>query len=222
MDYHHHKLCHYLLLASINVLFHYHPLYLQAYGKNFSISNASLQCVTVDVCQMHDRVDVTENLAWNYAYRFTEAEWKELGLGGIAYDCITNPTVKAIRDHPDSIGDMSKKELHKILPVIAYNENYRVIIFRAIQVGNRLQSEMALNIAKARHTALGYDDANIVFSQSSSSSSSSCSQSSSNFCSVSSPPLVIANTIFDRGTKRKTDGGAKSRTKKSNKIRFYH
>lgn len=88
------------------------------FGKEFSISDASIRSVTVDVCQFHDRVDVTENLAWNYAYSITETEWKELGLGGIAYGSIINPTVKAIRDYPDSIGDMCKKELHKILPVI--------------------------------------------------------------------------------------------------------
>ena len=99
---------------SINALFHYHPLYLQAFGKEISISNASLVSVTVDVSHIHDRVDVTENNAWNYAHRFTETEWRELGLGGIAYDSITNPTVKAIRDHPYSIGDMCNKELQKI------------------------------------------------------------------------------------------------------------
>ena len=98
---------------SINALFYYHPWYLQAFGKKISISDASLVSVTVDVSHIHDRVDVTENNAWNYAHRFTETEWKELGLGGIAYDNITHSTVKAIRDHPDSIGVLCKK-IHKI------------------------------------------------------------------------------------------------------------
>ena len=44
---------------------------------------------------------------------------------------------------------------------------------------------------------------------------SSSSQSSSNHCYLPSPHLVIANTIFDRGTKRNTEGGPKSRTKKN-------
>ena len=87
----------------------------------------------VDGSHIPDRVDVTENQAWNYDHRFTGIEWKELGLDGAAYKSMTNPTVNAIRDHPDSMGDMCKKQLHKILPVIVYNETYRVILFRAIK-----------------------------------------------------------------------------------------
>lgn len=38
----------------------------------------------VDGSHIPDRVDVTENQAWNYDHRFTGIEWKELGLDGAA------------------------------------------------------------------------------------------------------------------------------------------
>ena len=41
--------------------------------------------------------------------------------------------------------------MSKILPVIVYNKTYRVILYRAVEDINRLQTEEAIDIAKARH-----------------------------------------------------------------------
>ena len=130
-------------------------------------------------------------------------EWKASGSGGLNHDNILNPSVNSICDNPGSIEEMCKNELEKILPVIIQHEKYRMMLFKVIEEIQKMQSDDAIITAQARQLALGYGNSN-----SSSSSSSSIS------CSASATPLVTANDIFDRGKKRKMEGGARTKTKK--------
>ena len=130
-------------------------------------------------------------------------EWKASGSGGLNHENILNSSVNSICDNPGSIEEMCKNELEKILPVIIQHEKYRMMLFKVIEEIQKMQSDDAIITAQARQLALGYGNSN-----SSSSSSSSIS------CSASATPLVTANDIFDRGKKRKMEGGARTKTKK--------
>ena len=131
-------------------------------------------------------------------------EWKASGSGGLNHENIINSSVNSICDHPGSIEEMCKNELAKILPVIIQHEKYRMMLFKVIEEIQKMQSDDAIITAQARQLALGYGNSN----------SSSSSSSSSISCSVSATRIVAANDIFDRCKKRKTEGGAKTKTKK--------
>jgi hypothetical protein len=89
---------------------------------------------------------------------------------------------------------MCKKELQKLLPVIVYKETFRTMLFKTIEDINSIQASEAQCHAQARRKSLGYDPNFISVSATSSSAS------------VSVPPLVVANHLFDRRYIRKTSG----------------
>jgi hypothetical protein len=186
----------------LNVLFHFHPLYLQPFAKDISHEHAKDISVLILQSKVVVCTEVTEEASWNFAARITESDWKVVGLGGQKYETIFNPTTNSIRDHSDSIGEICKKELQKLLPMIMYDERFRTMVFRVVEDIKKIQSIEAQNNAQARQKALGYSDG---FESSTSSSSSTCSITM---------PLTVANNIFDRGKKRKTSGPAKEKTRK--------
>ena len=58
----------------------------------------------------------------------------------------------------DSVAEMCKKELQKILPIIVYEERFRIMAFTLFQNIKNIQANEAQNIAQARQKALGYND----------------------------------------------------------------
>lgn len=74
-----------------------------------------------------------------------------------------------------------------------YDERFRIMVFTVLDNIKNIQASEAQSNASARLKALGYNE-----------TSTYNSSSSSSACSVSTlVPLVVANNIFDRGTKRK-------------------
>ena len=136
--------------------------------------------------------EVDVDASWNYANTVTQSEWQSIGLGGRKYETIINPHVNAIKNHSDSISEMCKKQLQKLLPVIVYEERFRTMILKTIEDIESRQASEAQCHAKARHKSLGYDPNPISVNATSSSRSA--------------PSLVVANHLFDRGQKRKTSG----------------
>lgn len=190
--------------TSLNVIFHFHPLYLQPFSREISHMNAKDLSVSIYQSKLVCTV-VTEEASWNYALQITENEWKVIGLGGQKYNSIINPPIKSIRNHSDSIAEMCKKELQKLLPIIVYEERFRTLVFSVIENIKNIQASEAQNNAQARQKSLGYDDTSV------------CNNMNSNStCSISMPlNLVVANNIFDRGTKRKNSGPKNVKTSKT-------
>lgn len=177
---------------SINVIFHFHPLYLQPFCKDLDHSLAKSLSVKILNKKNIICTEVDVDASWNYGITVTQSEWQSIGLGGNRYNSIVNPPVNAIKNHTDSIAEICKKELHKLLPVIIQVEKFRTMIFKTIGDIKIIQANDAQCYAQARHKSLGYDPNSIPV----------CASSSS----VSVPPLVVANHLFDRGQKRKTAG----------------
>lgn len=181
---------------SLNVLYHFHPLYLQPFTKDICHAHAKELSIHITQSRIVVDIEVTEEASWNYAIKITDNDWKAVGLGGQQYETIINPTINAIKHHTDTIGELCKKELQKLLPIIVYDEKYRIMIFKTIEVIKRIQAIEAQNKKHARQKALGYNNtvANDISSNSANSSA----------CSVTTPQhaFVVANNIFDRGIKR--------------------
>ena len=76
--------------------------------------------------------------------KITEVEWKSVGLGGQKCDAIINPHLNSIRDHSDSIAEICKKELQKLLPIIVYDEKFRIMVFKVIEDIKNIQANDAL------------------------------------------------------------------------------
>lgn len=191
--------------VSLNVFFHFHPLYLQPFAKKVSHELAKDTSVSINQNRVVVCTELTVEAYWNYALMITESDWKVVGLGGQKYEIIINPTTNSIRDHSDGIGETCKKELQKLLPVIVYHERFRTMIFKVLEDNKKIQANEARDNAQARQKALGYRD---TFTRNTSSSSSACS------ITVPVPPLVVGNNIFDRSKKRKTSGPVKPKSRK--------
>jgi hypothetical protein len=162
---------------AINVFFHFHPLYLHHDFKGMSSNDAKQLSVTINQDKLVVITEVNVEACWNFGTLITESEWKIVGLGGLKYATITHPNVNSIRNHPDSIAEICKKEVQRIMPIITYDERYRIIFFKCTAYIGSLQADEALSNAKARQEALGY---------------------ANNFISVDSvtaPPLVVANNL---------------------------
>jgi hypothetical protein len=191
--------------ASLNVFFHFHPLYLQPFAKEISHNHAKDISVSTHQSKVVVCTDVNEEASWNFAVRNTENYWKVVGLGGQKYEIVTNLTINSIRDHSDSIGEICRKELQKPLPIIVYDERFRTIVFKVIEDIKRVQTNEAQSNAQARQKALGYSETFV---------SNTNSPSSTFSIMIPATPLVVANKIFDRGKKRKTSGPIKGSARK--------
>ena len=129
---------------SINIISHFHPLYLQPFSKEINSSNAKELTATIHQNKVVVCIDVSEEASWNYGIKITEVEWKSVGLGGQKYDAIINPHLNSIRDHSDSIAEICKKELQKLLPIIVYDEKFRIMVFKVIEDIKNIQANDAL------------------------------------------------------------------------------
>ena len=129
---------------SINIISHFHPLYLQPFSKEINLSNAKELTATIHQNKVVVCIDVSEEASWNYGIKITEVEWKSVGLGGQKYDAIINPHLNSIRDHSDSIAEICKKELQKLLPIIVYDEKFRIMVFKVIEDIKNIQANDAL------------------------------------------------------------------------------
>ena len=191
---------------TLNTFYHFHSLYLQPFAKEISHNHAKELSVHIPHSKINADIEVSEDASWNFTIKITENEWKAVGLGGLQYDLVINPPLNAIRDQSDNIGEICKKKLQKLLPIIVYEEKYRTMIFKVIEDIKRIQASEAQNNAHARQKELGYNIPIVCNSDTSSGSSSSV---------IAIPfPLVVANDIFDRGVKRKKTGPAKQRATK--------
>ena len=191
---------------SLNVFYHFHPLYLQQFTKGISHNHAKELSVHIPQNKSIVDMEVSEEASWSFAVKITELEWKAVGLGGQQYESVINPPLHVIRDQSDTVGEMCKKELQKLLPIIVYEEKYRTMIFKVIEDIKRIQANEAQQEAHARQKALGYNIPEVH-------NVSNSSSSASTFTPLPIP-LVVANDIFDRSVKRKTSGPTKKRIKK--------
>ena len=81
--------------------------------------------------------------------RITEIDWKVVGLGGQRYETIMNPTMNSNRDNSDSIGEICKKELQILLPVVVYDKIFRTLIFKVVEDLKKIQANEAQDNAQA-------------------------------------------------------------------------
>ena len=88
---------------SLNVFYHFHPLYLQPFTKEISHDHAKELSVRIAQSKIVVDIVVTEEACWNFAIKITENEWKAVGLGGQQYETVINPPLNAIRDQSDNI-----------------------------------------------------------------------------------------------------------------------
>ena len=73
--------------VSLDVIFHFHPLYLQPFSKEISSPSAKKLSVSIHNSKLVYN-EVSEYASWNHAIQITDSEWKVIGLGGPKYDSI--------------------------------------------------------------------------------------------------------------------------------------
>ena len=153
---------------SISVLFHFHPLYLQPFSEEINSFIAKQLSVAIHHNKVIFCTEISEKASWNYAV----CNRKGMEINRFRWpkdETIVHPHINSFRVHSDSIAEMCKKELQKLLPIIVHDEAFRAMFFKVVEDIKTKHAKDAQSNVQARQNALGYNQNSISVSDISSS-----------------------------------------------------